>query len=262
MQNSDIQSFEDLPPFEETTNPFNLLRQACALLQKEFTNAEVYLAVINDLRRMRKYHYDVFVSMVTSVLKTVCITIQKCPNEKQVIASLVFVKELTSQYSTDAIGNCMEYLLPVILKASLTTSNEDIQEEAYNSLNSIANNMFYISTYETLCLIVSNSTESDQLSTNAFQTLLSLIFNWEVSTLLDHINLQPLLFMSYIYEIYFRNNNRGLKILKILFDKIGKENFEKLKEMNKEINETLNLIMGVESSFKKGNLENSKGINA
>jgi len=255
MQNQlEIISFENLLDIDQSIKPFALIRGVCFTIQKEFTDSEKYILAINDLRRLRKYHYDVFISMVGSVLATVATTIDKCPVEKQVIVSLVFLKELFSGYTSNNIANSLPYLIRAVLKASLS-QNEDIKEESYNCLNFIAHNMFFMTTYETLCYAV---IDMDEYSANAFATLQALLFKWEIQTFLDNIYLELDLFTTSIFEIYTKNNAMGIQLLKVIHDKIGKDNFEILRKLNSNIEECFDIIMDKKLKDRIVKIENKE----
>ena len=176
--------------------------------------------------------------------------------EVQVLASVIFVKELLSDYAP-ILSPCLEYLIPAVLKTSIS-ANEDIKEESYNCLNMIANNMLFITAYGALAAVILESSKKEIIQ-NAMQTMRSLLYNWEIQDFLETVYQDYVLFTTFIFDIYNKYNDVGFAMLKMIHDKIGQENFDILCKLSKEIEDTFELIMNVKKTHI---VKTQKSINA
>lgn len=251
----EISSYDDLKPFDKEVRPFNLARQASDLIKNQSKNVELFMAAINDIRRLRKFHLDQFIPVFDSIVNNVCYTIEYSIDINQVLCSLMLLKDISQEYITDSIYDCAQLFIPAILKSTFH-ANESVQELSYMCLNGIANNLFSISVLEALFIVM---LKYEKLANNAADTLNGLIYNWDPNHFSSLLFPNANIIIRYIFLIYSNDKKKAIRILELLYFKLGEQNFEilkNLKELTKENEEYLAFMLN--NSNKNGNsLENN-----
>lgn len=173
-------SFESLLPFDQEQNYLKLMREISTGII-ECKNPNDQINYINELRRMRKYHSDLFEAIFSNILSYYIINLIKSSNVEICINSLILISEIFSYYDyTSQKNQWIPHLLPLVIELS-TSNNEIIKKHSYIGLNNLANNMFYQETLNTLLELIIESDKPN--SENACDTLIMFI------NFMDEVNL-------------------------------------------------------------------------
>ena len=191
-------------------------------------NIEKWLPQFNsimDLRRLLKFRRPEFLKAFNEIYKSLCKQINSLRSGCSKIA-LVLMSELFSN-SKDIQLDWIDNLLPAVI-AKAAFIQKFIKEEAINVLNNVSANMFVYHVLDILVQNVGNKNVSQ--SEAAFDCLCKLIDNWNEKQLVK-INELPHI-VPKIVEVYKLKkepyNKKSLKIVMCLYEKLGKDNFEKM----------------------------------
>jgi hypothetical protein len=219
LKNNTQIPFDSISQFDLNQDYLKLIRQTLTGI-KEGKDDENQINNINELRRLRKYHSELFLASFSHILPYFINNLMKSSKLEICCNALTLVSEIFSYYFETGINSWIPDLLPITIQ--LSSSNFGlIWKQSYYALNNLANNMYYQETLYTLLEIV---TENDEVqSENACETL--VIF---FSTINKYVLLYNFLWFDaceYIFKM-LQSGNYGiiekakflLYLLKMKFD--------------------------------------------
>jgi hypothetical protein len=199
--------FEDLLPYDSKQNYLKLMRDISTGII-ECNEPRDQVLMINELRRMRKYHMDLFEKTFSNILKCFVDNCLQSSNGFVLGISIKLVSEIFSYYDFDFIDNG-SYWIPTLLEQVLQHAicNDDcIRKLACEALDNLANNMVYQQTIESL--ITNMNDESDdiaQVASEYLRLFITLINNVVLINQFDWGEIY-----SVITELY---TNKNIKFL-------------------------------------------------
>jgi len=244
--------FEDLVDFDDSeieSCEYNLVK----ILKDD--KIETWLPQFNaivDLRRLLKFRRKEFLKAFNVIYKNFVRQINSLRSSCSKI-SLILLYELFSSVNYDIHNEWIEAILPTVL-AKTTFIQKFIKEEAFNVLNNCSKNIFYYSVLDILVQNIGN--KNIHISDVAFEHYNQLIQNWNYTSLLKLNDLYKI--FPKIIEIYKIKKDpyskRAIKIIGILYEKIGKQNFgDLLNKAGGEIKIQVTSILKLANVSDKGN---------
>lgn len=191
---------------------------------KESVTKEDQIYFITELRRMRKYHRDLFSKIFSNILKDFEVSMLFNDDSEVVYHALILVSEIFSFYEESYVNEWIKDLLKSVIEISAGNENFQIKKQTCIVLHNLAYNMFYEETLLTLFTLIK---EEENISAIATDTLLSFI------TFIDEVNLVINFDWDNSLEILMEliNSNllsymrRAKKIINYLYKKIHRERF-------------------------------------
>jgi len=235
--NAETFSEERLTNFPQNENFLKLMQETSTMvIESKNQNEKIYC--LTQLRRMFKFHSDLFKVTFSNILPHFITNLVLTDESEVVYNSLILVSEIFSIYEFDGINEWMRSLIESVL--SLSSSNDgNIRDLSLIALNNASNNMFYEETLEALFESLNNKNE--------------IIADVSLNTLRDFINFNDLNLIIHVYDwqkpfetllnLKFANtkfsNYKFREIINSLLKKLGEEfpNFinNNLKEVYKPI---------------------------
>jgi len=220
-------------------------------------NMEKWLPQFNaimDLRRLLKYCRQEFLKVFHEIFQIIPKQINSLRSGCSKL-SLMLLNELftTSNNSNEVPNEWIEALLPnIIMKTNFL--QKFIKDEALSALANISKTMF---SYVVLDILVQNvGNKNVTHSEAAFDSLTKLIENWNINDLMK-VNDLPNIFSKIADVNKLKKepyNKRSIKIISLLYEKLGKNNFESL--LSKAGEETRSFI----DNILKQSIANEKKV--
>jgi hypothetical protein len=177
-------TFESLPNYDPDQNYLKLMREISTGIIESIDTYEQINFII-ELRRMRKYHTDLFDAVFSNLLPYFIENLMKNSKIEVCYNSLILVTEIFSFFRGGPINTWIEELLPISIKFS-TSKFVIIQKQSLIALYNLANNMVFDCTLTVLHEIILENEELE--SENALETLLLFIKSNEENYLLNIID--------------------------------------------------------------------------
>ena len=220
-QKVDYIKYEDLKEFPDSTDLNKISLFIISTLLNLNSNWLTQFNCFTDLRRIRKFHHDKFFPVFGKIYK---VFPEYLNSIRSNIAkgSLLLVTEIFSFYDFELFSDLIKTLLPMVLLKS-SSDKKFLKDEALAAWNNAGCNMFYNETIEVLLEETGN--KSSIVSENSFNTLISLINNFD-QTLLENIGDWDIIFKKIVdlynlkREIYVK---KTLKIISTLSQKLGED---------------------------------------
>ena len=141
-------SYDQLWQFETDQNFLQLMRElSTGAIESEDSNTQIKIIV--DLRRMRKFHSDLFLVTFNNIISYFIDNMIYNNDSNVTYNALVLITEIFSQYGQEEVGEWITDLLQAVLQQS-SSSNEEIRKQCSLALYNTGNNMYYEDTLTTL----------------------------------------------------------------------------------------------------------------
>jgi len=219
-------SYDELEDFEDSELP-SCAERIIKILNEDKSNTWLpQFNSIENLRRLLKFRRKDFFKAFHQVYKVYHKQLNSIRSGCCKI-SLILLSELFSDDCKDIHSEWIEVILPLVF-GKTTNLQKFIKEEANSVLFNCSKHMFY---YEVLDIFVQNiGSKNLHAGEVAFECFSLLIQNWEFSSLCKLLDFHKIL--SKIIEIFKLKkepfNKRAIKATGILFEKLGKNQFENL----------------------------------
>jgi hypothetical protein len=186
-------TFEDLKDYDRSQNYLQLLRELSTGV-KESKHPNHKITIAHELRRLRKYHSDLFSAIFSNIVPSFVSNFLEDDNYEVNYYSLLLVSEIFSEYSynndfVDTLEEWISQLLPAALELSVST-NIMVSTQAALTCDNLANNMFYEQTVMSLIDVMAS--DNGKVAHNATQTMISLITYIGAPMLLDSFDWQDI----------------------------------------------------------------------
>jgi hypothetical protein len=226
MQNSNFSytSFGELLPFD-TNQRFLQLMVEISTGIVECDESEKQIQLVTDLRRMRKYHLDLFKTTFSNILMKFINNILYKDEPEVVFHGLILVSEILGFYDFEVVNDWVQDLIQITLDLS-TSPEMKIKEMANLALYNAGNNMFFIESFQVL---FENLIErEEEVSSNATQTLKYLIHSSDENNLAYCYDWSEIFsqVLNSINKSEYRGNIEKLREIIFLIQQKIKENFE------------------------------------
>lgn len=226
MQNNNFtySSYGDLLPFDQKQRFLQLMVEISTGIV-ECSDSEKQIQFVTDLRRMRRYHLDLFKTTFNNILMKFINNILNNEEPEVVFQGLLLVSEIFSFYDFEIINDWVPDLIQITLE--LSTSHElKIKEMANMALYNAGNNMYFLESFQ---ILFENLIErEEEVSSNAAQTLKILIHSSDENNLAysyDWTEIFSIILKS-INKSEYRGNIEKLREIIFLLQQKIKENFE------------------------------------
>lgn len=170
---TDFTHFDNLPAYPKDQNFLSLMRDISTGILKENQGTKDKLYLIEELRKIKKFHFDLFAVTFNNIYQEFIENIAKSAETEVIMNSLVLISEIFSFFDFNSINEWVPDLLNIVLNLSVN-ENSKLKRQAFIALYNLSNNMFYEETLITLFNRVFD--ENEEISQNAADTLLSFIY--------------------------------------------------------------------------------------
>jgi hypothetical protein len=217
-------NFQNLENFSQNQNYLKLMRDiSTGIIENE--NFQTQLKYINELRRVRKFHQDLFSVTFNNILNDFIDNSMGSNDPELVYNSLILVTEIFSFYEFYDINNWIPDLLTKVIELSAQEKNQLILNQSFIALYFLANNMFYEETLLTLLRLVKN--KSEVIAKNATETLLTFIYFIDYFTLINGFDWQEpfYIILELANSSLLSNVGNVKKIISYIYRKLNETEF-------------------------------------
>jgi hypothetical protein len=244
-------SFDQLMPFDQSQT-FLQLMVGISTGVIECDDSSKQIEIITDLRRMRKFHSDLFKKTFDNILTKFLNNMVYKDEPEVAYNALLLVSEILEFYDFEGIDNWVQDLIQAALEYTVSP-HQRLKEMATLSLFNAGQNMYF---EEAFLVLFENSIErEDEVAANAAQTLKCLIINSDENPLAyqyDWVEIFSAIFES-LNKTENRSNIDNLREIIFLLQQKLKENFELevVNKINPEGQKILNSLLeaGTGSEF-------------
>lgn len=266
----DYVSYDNLLPYEKKPDLELYRKINTEIMEVEENDWKVNFNLLNELRRLRKFEKDMFISVFNNVKvhsKVIPSFINSLRSNLAKLA-LILVSEIFSCYECETVNEWMSSLIPEVLQKSVMDLKGFLKEEANKALHNFSENMLYEESIVALLKGVKHV--NTKISENAFDTLIKLIHNYD-HVALEHISCWKVIIVNIIDIFNMKKDPYVKRPAKIIFafeEKLGMEKFDKilhdnLKENNLQVivqirkNEMASIMKAVKSRDGRSSSNNS-----
>jgi hypothetical protein len=237
-------SLQELPDYPPDTRLLHVFRNiSTKIVEYEDLDWMSKFDLINELRRLRKYHKDLFFTILNNynIHKHILPELINSLRVNLAKVTLIFVYEIFNFYEEEHVNKWISYLIPIVIKKSVLDPN--LKEISRYALQSLSENMFYEETILALLEEILNS--NAKISVMSCFTLIRLINNYDIIVLENLQNWEEIFTIILenlrTYEEKRHQYKNLLKILNTIQNKLGKQIFLQVIQTNLN-NFLLNLL--------------------
>jgi hypothetical protein len=204
--------YDKLNPFAQDQNFLKLIRDISTGVIEIFEPVS-QISLITDLRRLRKFHKDLFITVFDNITSQFIDNMVYNNFSQVTFHSIVLITEIFGEYDEQI----KSYWIKDLLQATLQhTTHKDIhvKDQCQFALHNLSSNMLFEETLYTLFISLDDS--DDTVCLNAFETMRSFIYYCPPVHFANHFNWEDT--FEFVLDSLEKNENKRLiEYLKIIF---------------------------------------------